>query len=145
MKTLRRIVCVCVLASIGILAAIGTLTVVGLFNTKPDTSSRVLVTAAHLGDIDGYTCIYSDEESDVGVYIVDGYTAVAPPVGSKVIYKNGRVGEIVTVSASEFTMKPQALDDILPGVSGTPIYYREVPIGFISGWDGTGNVRCIFY
>lgn len=108
-------------------------------------SSRVLVTAAHLGEVPGYTCIYSDEETDVGVYLKDNYVASKPPISSRVVYGNTHIGVIKEVYDNEFRMSPLNHESIVPGVSGTPVYYKRTPIGYISGWDGTGLVRCIFY
>lgn len=125
-------------------AAYGAWTLMGKVEIPYEPSSRVLVTAAHLGDIEGYTCVYSDEESDVGVYIEDGYVAKAPPAGAEVTYLNSH-GIIYSVSDSEFLVDPFSFEAVIPGVSGSPVYYRGVPIGFISGWDGAGHVRCIFY
>ena len=110
---------------------------------KFDASSRVLVTAAHLKEVEGYTCVYADEESDVGIYVKDNYVANAPPEGARVSYLNS-YGTVYSVSDGEFSVTPDNNEVIIPGVSGSLVYYQNVPIGFISGWDGTGHVRCIF-
>lgn len=107
-------------------------------------SSRVLVTAAHLGDITGYTCVYSDAETDIGIYLKDGYKATAPAVGARVTWGNFH-GEVKEVYDGEFLMQPADTEMVFPGSSGTPVLYKGVPIGFISGWNGNGLVRCIFY
>lgn len=107
-------------------------------------SSRVLVTAAHLGELSGYTSVYSNPETDVGVYIKDDYKASAPPISGEVTYLDTK-GYIREVFDGEFTMEPLDAETIIPGVSGTPVYYHDKPIGFISGWNGHGKVRCIFY
>ena len=124
------------------------LTMVGIDYLRSETefepSSRVLVTAAHLGDIEGYTCIYADEDTDVGVYLKEGYVAAKPPITSEVTYLNTK-GYIYSVTDTEFVMEPLSIESIVPGVSGTPVYYHGEPIGYISGWDGNGRVRCIFY
>lgn len=109
-----------------------------------EASSRVLVTAAHLGEVKGYTCIYSDTETDVGIYLKEGYRASAPPIGAEVTYLETK-GWVHMVSDGEFIMEPLNIETIIPGVSGTPVYYKGEPLGFISGWDGNGRVRCIFY
>lgn len=109
-----------------------------------EPTSRVFVTAAHIGDIRGYTCVYSDADTDVGIYLKNWYKASAPPIGAEVTYLETK-GYIREVSAGEFVMEPLNIETIIPGVSGTPIYYKGVPIGYISGWNGHGLVRCIFY
>lgn len=109
-----------------------------------EPTSRVFVTAAHIGDIRGYTCVYSDADTDVGIYLKNWYKASAPPISAEVTYLETK-GYIREVSAGEFVMEPLNIETIIPGVSGTPIYYKGVPIGYISGWNGHGLVRCIFY
>lgn len=109
-----------------------------------EPTSRVVVTAAHIGDIRGYTCVYSDADTDVGIYLKNWYKASAPPISAEVTYLETK-GYIREVSAGEFVMEPLNIETIIPGVSGTPIYYKGVPIGYISGWNGHGLVRCIFY
>lgn len=109
-----------------------------------EPTSRVFVTAAHIGDIRGYTCVYSDADADVGIYLKNWYKASAPPISAEVTYLETK-GYIREVSAGEFVMEPLNIETIVPGVSGTPIYYKGVPIGYISGWNGHGLVRCIFY
>lgn len=109
-----------------------------------EPTSRVFVTAAHIGDIRGYTCVYSDADTDVGIYLKNWYKASAPPISAEVTYLETK-GYIREVSAGEFVMEPLNIETIVPGVSGTPIYYKGVPIGYISGWNGHGLVRCIFY
>lgn len=107
-------------------------------------SSRVLVTAAHLGDIAGYTCVYSDDATDIGIYLKDGYVATAPPVGARVEWMN-YYGTVEQVYDGEFLIKPHDTEMVYPGLSGTPVTYRYKQIGYISGWNGDGLVRCIFY
>ena len=123
-----------------------TIYAMNMLKVPPDyeASSRVLVTASHIGEVSGYTCVYSDADSDVAVHLKDGYKAVHPPISAEVTYLETK-GYIYSVSDSEFIMEPINIETIIPGVSGTPVYYKGVPIGFISGWDGHGRVRCIFY
>lgn len=130
----------------GMLILLFTIYVFGVVHDKVDfePSSRVLVTAAHLGDIRGYTCVHSDADSDVGIYLKEGYKASAPPISAEVTYLETK-GYVREVSDEEFIMEPLDIETIIPGVSGTPIYYDGKPIGYISGWNGHGLVRCIFY
>ncbi len=132
------------LTLVGLWLAALTLLVCNRVLTHFEPSSRVLVTAAHIGEIGGYTCIYSDSESDVGIYLKDGYKASAPPVGAEVTFLDSK-GWIRETSDGEFAVEPINREKIVPGVSGTVVYYKEVPIGFISGWNGRGFVRCIFF
>lgn len=112
----------------------------------PETSdcSRTLVTAAHLGEIVGYTRVYVDESTDFAVYVKNDYVATWLSVGEKVTMA-GTEGTVLSVSAKEFSVDVANISKIVPGVSGSPVCLENVPIGFVSGWDGTGKLRCIFY
>lgn len=108
------------------------------------TSQRVLITADHLGDISGYTKVYSDSSSDYGVYIKDDYKANTCREGDTVRLADTE-GTVVSSKAKEFSVKVENISKIVPGVSGSPVYNGGKAIGFISGWDGTGALRCIYY
>lgn len=107
-------------------------------------TSRTLVTAAHLGEIPGYVCVYVDESADYAVHVQEEYAVGALNVGTEVILAE-TVGTVVSVSPQEFSVSVKNVSKIVPGVSGTPVCVGTVPIGFISGWDGSGALRCIFY
>lgn len=143
MKELFRFICY-MCASIIVLSL--TFGVVSLVKPQVEfqPSSRVLVTAAHLGELEGYTCIYTDDASDIGVYLREGYVASAPPISSEVTFLNSK-GWVRFVSNSEFLIEPIDAELIVHGVSGSTVYYKDKPIGYISGWNGNGLVRCIFY
>lgn len=106
--------------------------------------SRVLVTAAHLGEIDGYRLVYSDADSDYAVHVCVGYVADKVRTGDRVSLV-GTTGVVDSVSDTEFTVSVKNISKITPGVSGSPIYLGKEPVGFISGWNGDGTLRCIFY
>lgn len=106
--------------------------------------SRVLVTAAHLGEIEGYRLVYSDADSDYAVHVCVGYVADKVRTGDRVSLV-GTTGVVDSVSDTEFTVSVKNISKITPGVSGSPIYLGKEPVGFISGWNGDGTLRCIFY
>lgn len=106
--------------------------------------SRVLVTAAHLGEIEGYSQLYADDATDFAVHLKEEYTSERVAVGDKVTLV-GTDATVTTVSDMEFSVSVNNISKITPGVSGSPVYSGKEPVGFISGWDGTGNLRCIFY
>lgn len=108
------------------------------------TSQRVLVTADHLGDISGYTKVYSDTSSDYGVYIKDDYKSNACKEGDHVRFAGTR-GQVASSKNTEFTVKVENISKIVPGVSGSPVYKGGKAVGFISGWNGDGLLRCIYY
>lgn len=116
--------------------------------SQPQTTSippsRILITAAHLGEVEGYQCIYADEISDYAVHIKTEYSVEGIEVGGRVDLV-GTTGIIVRVSSTEFFVTVENISKIVPGVSGEPVYQGSIPIGFISGWDGNGALRCIFY
>jgi len=114
-------------------------------DTKTSTpTSRVLITAAHVGAIEGYTCIYTDLSSDYAVHIKQDYSAEPVPVDG-IVSLVGTQGKIVYSSPTEFAVEVADVAKIVPGCSGSPIYYNGVPIGFLSGWNGDGYLRCIYY
>lgn len=109
-----------------------------------DASSRTLITAAHLGEIEGYLLVYVDEATDFAVYVQQDYTATGVSVGDAVSMV-GTSATVISVDAAEFAVEVENISKIVPGVSGKPVYLNDTPIGFISGWNGEGAVRCIFY
>ena len=108
------------------------------------TQSRTLVTAAHIGEIEGYTLVYSDTETDYAVHVKNSYVATGVSIGDKVRLA-GTAGEVASVSDKDFTVAVDNISKIVPGVSGTPVYHLGSSVGFISGWNGDGTLRCIFY
>lgn len=110
--------------------------------TQP-ASSRALVTAAHLGDIDGYEQVYVDEETDFAIYVKEGYIAEGLSQGD-VVSLAGTTGIVDSVSDKEFSVVVDDISKIVPGVSGEPVFINNTPVGFISGWS-SGSLRCIFY
>lgn len=110
--------------------------------TQP-ASSRTLVTAAHLGDIDGYEQVYVDEETDFAIYVKEGYIAEGLSQGD-VVSLAGTTGIVDSVSDKEFSVVVDDISKIVPGVSGEPVFINNTPVGFISGWS-SGSLRCIFY
>lgn len=128
-----------------------TVIVVGAFcllsgeeGTVLPTTSRTLVTAAHLGDIEGYERVWVDEETDFAVYIKTDYVAGGLSLGD-IVSVAGTTAVVKDVSNQEFFVEVENTSKIVPGVSGYPVYLDGTPIGFISGWSGTGTLRCIFY
>lgn len=109
-----------------------------------DASSRTLTTAAHLGEIEGYLRVYVDEATDFAVYVQQDYRATGVVVGD-VVSLVGTSATVISVDAAEFAIDVENISKIVPGVSGKPVYLNGTPIGFISGWNGDGAVRCIFY
>lgn len=107
-------------------------------------TSRTLVTAAHIGEIEGYTLVYSDTETDYAVHVKNSYVATGVSIGDKVRLA-GTAGEVASVSDKDFTVAVDNISKIVPGVSGTPVYHLGSSVGFISGWNGDGTLRCIFY
>lgn len=123
--------------------------VVAYYLKEPDSPTpppvtKCLVTAAHLGEIEGYTCVYSDGQKDYALYIKDNYVASTAVVGD-IVSLADTTGKIISVTNEEFVVDVDNISKIVPGVSGSPVTRQNVPIGFISGWNGKGGLRCIFY
>lgn len=103
-----------------------------------------MVTAAHLGEIEGYTCVWIDPDTDYAIYVVNDYAASSLKEGDSVTLVQ-TTGTVTSVLEKEFTVVVDNVAKIVPGVSGEPVYLDGVPVGFISGWNGSGALRCIFY
>lgn len=141
---MKRLPLLVVMLAIGIFCAVGAWTIGNWIEVPYEATSRVLVTAAHLDDISGYTRVYTDEENDYAVFVKDTYRAERLPTGTAVKYLNSG-GTIMECSDTMFFVLPDDINAIVPGVSGSVVYYHSTPIGFISGWNGDGLVRCIFF
>lgn len=104
---------------------------------------RVIVTAAHLGRLAGYTKVYEDTETDYAVHVKNTYYSGRAAVGDRVEFA-GTYGTVASVLAKEFRVEVSDISKVVPGVSGTPVYNKRDPIGYVSGWSD-GQIRCIFY
>lgn len=142
----RTAICDVLCILIGLIGVVGLSLALFAFKQKPSipVSSRTLVTAAHLGDIDGYECVFVDEETDYAIYVQENYIANGLSVGD-VVSLAGTTGTVGSVSEAEFSVVVDNVSKIVPGVSGEPVCLDSTPVGFISGWDGQGAIRCIFY
>lgn len=132
------------LVLIGMLSAAGVLALMSHAKLPFEASSRVLVSCYHLNPIEGYTMVYADESADYAVYVLNEYKAKHVPQGAEVTYLNSR-GTVESCDDKMFYVLPSNTNAIVPGVSGAIVYYNDVPVGVISGWDGKGLVRCTFY
>lgn len=108
-------------------------------------SSRVLTTAAHLGELDGYELVYVDEEADYAVHVKKDYVASQLSVGDEVQYLDKYSATVSETHGQDFIIQPDVRETILPGTSGEVVSYNGIPVGYISGWDGQGGVRCIYF
>lgn len=110
------------------------------------TGTRTVVTAAHLEEeMRGYQKVYVDEESDYAVYVEDAYCPIISPKVGKTVYFCGTSGKVTSVSDTTFSVKVENTSMIVPGVSGSLVAYNDIYIGYVSGWDGEGHLKCIFY
>ena len=88
--------------------------------------------------------MFVDEETDYALYVQENYIASGLSVGD-VVSLAGTTGTVGSVSEAEFSVVVDNVSKIVPGVSGEPVCFDSTPVGFISGWDGQGAIRCIFY
>lgn len=109
-----------------------------------DVSSRILVTAAHLGPVAGYECIYSDEENDYAVHIDMDYVASSVVCGDRVEFVD-TYGYVTDVTSHEFFVDVHDISVVVPGISGSQVTLHGTPVGFVSGWGDDGNLRCIAF
>ena len=114
--------------------------------TLPLTDTRTVVTAAHLKEeMVGYHQVYIDEGEDYAVFVADAYTPIIAPEVGDTVYLCGTSGVVNGRSDTSFSVDVENTSMIIPGVSGTLVRYNDTYVGFVSGWDGSGNLKCIFF
>ena len=101
-------------------------------------TQRTLVTAAHLGEIDGYTQVYVDEDTDFAIYVKEGYIAEGLSL-SDVVSLAGTTGTVSSVSGQEFSVVVDDISKIVPGCR-VSLYTSIIP-PLDSSVDGMGMVR----
>ena len=97
-------------------------------------TQRTLVTAAHLGEVDGYTQVYVDKDTDFAIYVKEDYIAEGLSL-SDVVSLAGTTGTVSSVSRQEFSVVVDDISKIVPGVSGEPVYLNNTP-HWIHQWMG---------
>lgn len=105
--------------------------------------SNIKITANHLGDIDGYTSVYKDEERDVQYLIKNekSYTTLAK---QEVSIEGLRDCKICDAGSGYFIVETATPDLIENGMSGrvvTDKYGNE--IGFIIELLPNGKLKCL--
>lgn len=107
------------------------------------TTGRVYITAAHVGTLPGLTCVYADTSLDYAIHLHDSVSTHIL-VGDIASFCNtqGHVNEIGTY---DFTVVVENPSYIVPGVSGSTVTVDGIAVGFVSGWNGDGTLRCVFY
>lgn len=108
--------------------------------------SICFVTAAHLptSNFPNATCVWSDTNTDRAVYVKNDYTPTTEvTVGSRVTFGEYK-GTIASYDDQGIVIK---LEGSLAkhGMSGTPVYYNDTPVAFISKALDVDIVYAVFF
>lgn len=108
--------------------------------------SICFVTAAHLPTsyFPNATCVWSDTNTDRAVYVKNDYTPTTEVIiGSRVTFGEYK-GTITSYDDQGIVIK---LEGSLAkhGMSGTPVYYNDTPVAFISKALDVDIVYAVFF
>lgn len=110
--------------------------------TKVQLQENVLITAAHLGEVEGYTLLYADEKRDTAYYLrndrqyttIDYQHVTHEELGDCIIAEVYSGGFIINVPNPNL---------IHSGLSGSRILTTQgKPIGFVSALLPNGKIDC---
>ena len=106
-------------------------------------NNNILITAAHLGDIDGYKLMYQDDTRDVAYYIANNIQLST--IDNQSVSIEGLEGcEVVKAEPGIFYVKTSTPDQIVNGMSGTRVYNDSgTPIGFVDALVQGQMLKCI--
>lgn len=106
-------------------------------------NSNILITAAHLGNIDGYTLLSDDTDRDVAYYIKEEKEFTTLPV-QEVVIEGLEDCKIIKSEPGVFYVTTGTPDQIVNGMSGKRVYdsYGN-EIGFIDALVKGQQIKCI--
>ncbi len=102
-------------------------------------SSRVLVTTAKISEMDGYTRVYTDDDSDYAVFVKKSYSSNQLPVNTKVTI-GVSTGVVTETHDSYFVVRANAPQSL----PGSVVYADDTAVGFVSGCENN-DVTCTYY
>lgn len=120
-------------------------TVIGLMAKKSVGSPMVYITAAHIPheQMEGYTFMYEDTDTDTAYYLKDNYSHRLPKVGDVVKFSS-QTGKVTgLIEDYGFTVEVKDSTGIYKGMSGARVLDKSLnEIGFISSIKGD-ELTCI--
>ena len=108
--------------------------------------SVTYITAAHLkeSDFPNYTRVWYDTKTDRAVYVKNDYKpSTSVEVGATVSFGES-AGTVVSCDEQGFTIK-LSTGFAKYGMSGSYVYYKDVPIAFVSMAMDVDKVYAVFF
>lgn len=105
-------------------------------------ASNVYISAAHLGEIKGYTRVYVDSSRDVAYYIADEKTlSIVSP--QQVNIEGLDDCRIISSTEGAFIVETRSPSNITDGLSGVRVYSKDGEVlGFVVSLKSTGQLEC---
>lgn len=105
-------------------------------------NNNIYITAAHLGEIEGYTLLYEDADRDVGYYLANDIKLSA--LSLQHVEIDGLVDCVISETYDGgFTVYTSRPDLIHSGLSGTRVKTKDgQEIGFVSALLQDGKIDC---
>ena len=104
---------------------------------------NLIISAAHLEKIDGYTKIYTDKDRDVSYYVKDKKDLSVLPVGMKVQAEYLKECTVTNSGPGWFIFSVNNPENITSGMSGNRVKDSSgEDIGFISELVNNKEVKC---
>lgn len=106
-------------------------------------NNNIKITAAHLGDIEGYKLIHEDSERDVSYYISNNLKLTTVEK-QDVSIKGLENCKVVSSADGEFLVETSTPDKIVNGMSGTEVLDKTgKAIGFVDALVKDKKIKCL--
>lgn len=112
-------------------------------NVENKLNSNIYITAAHLGEIEGYKLLLEEEERDIAYYIKD--TVELTTLKEQEVNIEGLEGcKIVKAEPGVFYVTTTTPERIINGMSGTRVFDKNgQPLGFVDALVKNMQIKCI--
>lgn len=122
---------------------IDTMTEAEMPNNDSNLHNNILITAAHIGGIEGYTLIYQDDKRDVAYYIANSLE-LTEIQEQEVSIEGLDECKVVKSEPGIFYVSTETPEQIVNGMSGTRVYAANgTPIGFVDALVQDQLLKCI--
>lgn len=106
-------------------------------------NSNIKITAAHLGDLEGYKLIHEDSDRDVSYYIANDLKLTEVPI-QEVKIEGLSDCRIISSEPGEFLVETSTPDKIVNGMSGKIVYdNNNNAIGFVDALVKDRRIKCL--
>lgn len=107
-------------------------------------NNNVLITAAHLGNIEGYHLLYEDLKRDVAYYLKNNVELTKVEEDTEVTIEGLENCKIVKSEEGVFYVTTSTPEQIINGMSGTRVFLRDgTPIGFVDALVKGQQLKCL--